>query len=205
MNREQQRNLKLLKKALPEIIRQEIKKYNIKKRDFMIWKQKDELFFDALIHISEKDGNCYCSIRETMKPLWVDDILWDVLAMSENKKESMSLRCIGAFTVFGVELYNVCDLVKNWKQDELQRIVSKYIEHFYESIRTVSIHTYHDLRSKHPYHREIRNLVSMIHEEQYEEAIQYARKNTLDEMSNQGLTVKAGAIKYCQEVMRKVG
>ena len=61
MTREQQKKLRELKNALPKIIRSEIKKYNLKKKDFMVWVQKSELFFDLMIYVCERDGHCYCT------------------------------------------------------------------------------------------------------------------------------------------------
>lgn len=106
MTREQQKKLREFKKVLPKIIQAEIKKYKLKKKDFMVWFQKEELFFNLNISICERDGLCYCTSIERIKPLWIDDILWDVLGMPENKNEPASLRAIGAFTVYGSEIYN---------------------------------------------------------------------------------------------------
>ena len=44
---------------------------------------------------------------ETIKPLWLDDLLWDLLKMETNKEAPLSLRTIGAFTVSGSELFKM--------------------------------------------------------------------------------------------------
>lgn len=51
MTREKQRLLKELKNAVPQIIKEEIKIYKIKKKDYMIWYKNEDLFFDVLIDV----------------------------------------------------------------------------------------------------------------------------------------------------------
>lgn len=50
-----------------------------------------------------------------MKPLWIDDLLWDFLKMIGNKKEPLSLRTIGAFIVYRVEIYEDYKELENWE------------------------------------------------------------------------------------------
>ena len=106
MTKEERQKYKELTKALPKILKDKIKKYKFKKKDFMIWYNKKELFFDLLIDVKVKsDDKCYCTAVETIKPLWLDDLLWDLLKMETNKKEQLSLRTIGAFTFSGAEFF----------------------------------------------------------------------------------------------------
>jgi len=59
----------------------------------MIWYSTKELFFDLLIGVKVKsDDKCYCTAIETIKPLWLDDLLWDLLKMETNKKEPLSYK-----------------------------------------------------------------------------------------------------------------
>lgn len=58
MTREEQKKLKELTTALPKILKEKIKKYKFKKKDFMIWYNKKELFFDLMIDVRVlPDGN----------------------------------------------------------------------------------------------------------------------------------------------------
>ena len=76
MTKEERQKYKELTKALPKILKDKIKK-----------------------------DKFYCTAVETIKPLWLDDLLWDVLKMETNKEAPLSLRTIGAFTVSGSELF----------------------------------------------------------------------------------------------------
>ena len=71
MTKEERQKYKELTKVLPKILKDKIKKYKFKKKDFMIWYKKKELFFDLLIDVKVKsDDKCYCTAVETIKPLW---------------------------------------------------------------------------------------------------------------------------------------
>ena len=98
----------------------------------MIWYKKKELFFDLLIDVKVKsDDKCYCTAVETIKPLWLDDLLWDLLKMETNKETPLSLRTIGAFTVSGAELFKNETELKEWTISELEEIIDNYLEIIY--------------------------------------------------------------------------
>lgn len=56
MTREQQRQLRELKKTLPKILKEKIKKYKFKKKDYMIWFQKEDMFLTCLINVGIYNG-----------------------------------------------------------------------------------------------------------------------------------------------------
>lgn len=189
MTREQQRQLRELKKALPKIIQLGIKKYKLKKRDFMVWFQKKDLFFDLMIGIRERDGHCYCACTERIKPLWLDDILWDILDMPENKNEPASLRAIGAFTVYGSEIYSDESELETWEIAEMEKYVHKYIEHFYQSIQAFGIEKFYEYMNASSYHQELRKTLSLIYEKKYEEALAYLNTQGRGHFCNKGVWV----------------
>lgn len=106
VTREEQRKLRELKKALPKMLQNKIKQYKFKKTDYAIWFMKDNLFFTFLPHIGvPDDGKCYCWASENIKPLWLDDLFWEIFQMESNKSAPLSLRATGAFAVRGSELF----------------------------------------------------------------------------------------------------
>ena len=78
LTREEQRKLRELKKALPKLLKEKIKKYKFKKIDYMLWFNKNDLFFSNYIDVRETiDGRGCCSYDIKVKPLWIDDLLWE--------------------------------------------------------------------------------------------------------------------------------
>lgn len=171
MTREEQRKLKELKKALPGFLKEKRKNYKFKKKDYMIWYNYQEMFFDLLINVGVMpDGRCFCSAIETLKPLWLDDLLWDFLKMRNNKEEPLSLRAIGAFTVYGSEIYKGSCELKNWEIFELEKCVDTYLEHFYQSIQSVTMDDFISNIENTMYHKELREALTFIYNHKYIEA-----------------------------------
>ncbi len=174
MTREQQRQLRELKKTLPKILKEKIKKYKFKKKDYMIWFQEEDMFLTCFINVGfTTDGRFICDTKENIKPLWIDDLLWDCLNMPSNKKEPLSLRAIGAFTVHGVEIYQRYDELPNGSLQELEGYVEEYLEHFYQTIQLVKLDAFYNDLSYSPYHDELRISLTLVHQKKYKEALEY--------------------------------
>ena len=197
MTREQQKKLKTLKTALPKMIQTEIKKFKLKKKDFMVWFQKEDLFFDLMISVCERDGHCYCDSVERLKPLWIDDLLWDLLGMPENKKEAASLRAIGAFTVYGSQICKLETELSCWEFEELEACVTAYIEHFYQDIQSCGMEHFQEYTDREPYHRELRKALSLVHDGQYQDAIDHISTFGRGSFCNKGIWINDAIIEYC--------
>lgn len=174
VTREEQKKLKELTKALPKILKEKIKAYPFKKKDFMIWYHKKDLFFDLLVDVRVMpDGKCYATAVERIKPLWLDDLLWDFLDMEKNKTEPMGLRATGAFTVSGAEQFKDKVELKEWSTDELEETVDAYLEHFHKTVQSSSVDDFYSSSDSSAYHAELRKSLSLVHNHQYQEALEY--------------------------------
>lgn len=200
MTREEQRKLRELKKALPKIIKDKIKTYKFKKKDFMIWFNKKDLFFDVLIDVKvTNDNKCTVTSKESMKPLWLDDLLWDFLKMEENKKEPLSLRCIGAFTVAGSQIYENELELNNWDVIELEKCIDIYLEHFNNSIQSANINTFLDNIKSTLYHQELREALTLVQHEQYLEAFNFLKDLDDGIFKNGEICINKAIREYCQK------
>lgn len=197
MTREQQRKLRELKKAESIIIKKFAKQYKFKKTDHVIWTVKDGLFFSLWFFENESDGKCYCTIRAQVKPLWADDILWDILDMIENKTAPLGLRGTGAFTINGVDLDHSRMELFNWAVQELEAYMEQAFEQFSRYVQETAIEYYFDNLKAPLYHAELRELTLLIHQQQYDKAIRYAEAMEHDYFQNGEITVKTGAINHC--------
>ena len=190
MTKEERQKYKELTKALPKILKDKIKKYKFKKKDFMIWYNKKELFFDLLIDVKVKsDDKCYCTAVETIKPLWLDDLLWDLLKMETNKEAPLSLRTIGAFTVSGSELF------KN--ETELEEIIDNYLEHFYKTVQSSSICDFYNNLENSIYHVELRKALSLIYEHKCQDALDYLKDKDEGIFKNGNVSINNAIREYC--------
>lgn len=60
MTKEERQKYKELTKVLPKMLKDKIKKYKFKKKDFMIWYSTKELFFDLLNNPSSNNRTLDC-------------------------------------------------------------------------------------------------------------------------------------------------
>ena len=128
-----------INKALSELdkkdtsIRKNVsKKFGWKQSSYINWKVEAGYYF-YLEHL-----NCYNEATLYVKPLYIDDLWWDVFEMSSNKKEPMSLRGNGAFALNGVRIMETPDLFDirtngRGAENELEEI-QKYSDEVVEKI-----------------------------------------------------------------------
>ena len=171
MTREQQKRFKELKKALTRMIKEFSVEKKLKKKDYMLYSKKGDLFFDCFIFVSVNDNNeCKCYTRECIKPMWLDELLWELLDMEENSKAPLSLRAIGAFTVSGTQIHEAETVLSSWTEEELREIVEKYIDHFCETVSNADQAAFEDKLSE-GYHGDLREALYYIHTKQYQKAL----------------------------------
>lgn len=202
MTREQQRQLRILKKELPHIVQAEIKKFKIKKRDFMIWQQKEDGFYNAHIHMGEKDGKCFCSVTGYCKPMWLDELFWEIMGMEDNKKGPVSLRSIGAFTVYGNKFMQESNEIVSWSVEELSVYVKEYVSGFAAKIQENICSRFAEEISEFSYHADIRETLYLIHLERYEDAVRYVDAMEQDSFVNSGIGFREAAAGYCRKRMQ---
>ncbi len=202
MTREQQKKLKELNRALPSILKNNVKVYGIKKKDYMIWGTKNELYFSLLINVREREGHCYCTSVELVKPLWLDELFWDIIDMPENKSEPLSLRCIGAFVLQGMQFYECEQELLQWSVGELEQCVISYMEHFANTINTSNLETYDSVFDISAYQGEEQEIMRFIHRKEYQKALEQIQlMEDGGHFQNKGIWFREYAKKYCEKIL----
>lgn len=164
MTREEQKRNKEMKKYLDEKAKECFKKYNLKKKSYTFYVSKNEMFYSVAISMHEN------SIMASFysKPLWLDDILWDVLGMSENKKEPISLRGVGAFAIQSPmknEYYRV------ETTEEIDDAVNKIFKSLTELSENYSEGSFLKNYTELKYQHEIIHIIVLIHNKEYQKAL----------------------------------
>ena len=127
-NKELEKNVSIMMKECPKRYKQQ----KLKKKDYMLWTIRGNMIYGIMpsAGIRESDLKPVMSFLIEYKPLWIDDLLWDVIGMESNKQEPDSLRMVGAFTVGAARIH--IDAI------ELQSEATDYVESiFYESIEKI--------------------------------------------------------------------
>lgn len=160
---------------------------------------KDDVIVEVGIDVfSNLEDECVCNASERIKPLWIDDLLWDLLDMQSNKNERLSLRVNGAFTVVGVRLYRETQRIITWTQDELETVVEQYVAHFAETVEKVTINDFIDNIEEPTYHGNLRRTLHAIHEERYSDALAIVSNKERGGFQNGNIEINDAIRQYCQ-------
>ena len=110
------------------------KKFGWKQSSYINWKVEGGYYF-YLVHF-----NCYGEATLYVKPLYIDDLWWDVFEMSSNKKAPMSLRGNGAFALDGVRIMETPDLFdiraeeSEYELEKIQKYSNEDIEKIWNNV-----------------------------------------------------------------------
>ena len=85
-----------LEKTEKEILKRIARQYGWRQSDYIEWRIESGYFICLDVGLY---GYVLREIELTIKPLYIDDLWWDVFNLSENKKRPKSLRGLGAFAV----------------------------------------------------------------------------------------------------------
>ena len=177
--REENKKIDELDKAMMKIVRSIAKPYGFKIKGNCVWVVQNGFFFNMILFLGRsKNDELQVSADVYAKPMYADDLLWDILDMSSNKNERLSLRADGAFALFGlpvasesikVESLEVSDFETPLKNalDVLQRLLQQVKgseeEWFYVEEEKCSSYFQDDAL----------RLMILLHFEKYAEAMAY--------------------------------
>lgn len=86
-----------LRKLSDSARRKVSRNFGFRQSGYINWIVKDGYFF-CLQHLG------FASVYLNVKPMYADDLWWDIFNLSENKKCPTSLRGIGAFSIHAAQL-----------------------------------------------------------------------------------------------------
>ena len=171
MKKEDREKNKAIKNALKEIIKSKVKEYKLKKKDYMIYTVKDNMIYGLFVDACIRETNLKPTINSFIeyKPLWIDNLLWDILDMESNKNESDSLRVTGAFTVRGMT-YSHDTIEFDGNIDTLEKLIDELFKNFENTISKLTNEKYIIDVKETDGKRDIDKALVFIHENNYIEA-----------------------------------
>ena len=112
------------------------KKFGWKQSSYINWIVEGGYYF-YLVHL-----NCYGEATLYVKPLYIDDLWWDIFEMSSNKKAPVSLRGNGTFSLDGVRILNTPDLFdirtnergSEYELEKIQKYSDEDIEKIWDNV-----------------------------------------------------------------------
>lgn len=196
MTREEQKKYKEMTRYLAEKAKEEAKKYHLKKKDYMFYLPKGDMFYYTMLDLRQKKLTAYFYA----KPLWLDDILWDILDMSSNKEEPVSLRSVGAFTIhsmirekeFTAESTEEIDKAVGETFEELTALADSYGEEDF-------LAECHSLVYQH----EVIEVIVLLHQGEYEKALALCQEKEIGYFGVGNKDFSQLAVKYIRRSQRQ--
>lgn len=132
MTREIEKAAMALDKTMPRLVRSLIKPYRFKSISGMVWTVRGDVLFILMPWLATPPGDDRACVKVTCeaKPLYMDDLLWDILGFEENKKAPMSLRVNGAFALPGVPVYEEHRPLEVIDSERVTAILNEELERF---------------------------------------------------------------------------
>lgn len=193
MTREEQKKYKEMNKYIENRTKEVFKTYSLKKKDYMFYYSKNNMFYSIMFSMSRDIIKVYFYA----KPLWLDDILWDILDMSNNKKAPISLRGIGAFTInskIQLKEYNILS------QKDIDDIIDKSFKEILELSNVYNEEYYLKHYTDISYQEEIIYTIVLIYNKEYSKALDYLSNTQINYFVSHNKCFSDLAIEYINNV-----
>lgn len=204
MNRETAKKISVLKKSMDAMVKEIAKPFKYKVIDGHIWTIQNKFIFTFLPYIATPSTGVTFGIKCGAKPIYVDDLLWDVLGIPENKEAKLSLHVNGAFSLFSVPFqHNIYDLIELTSEDvysKLQTELSNF-NSFLCSIQGMEAEWFTEMEAAKEsyYHSELMRLMMRLHYGNFKEVLQYAQTHNVTGFVIGNEEIGESLKKYCLE------
>lgn len=172
MTREEQKKYTEMSRYLEARAKETFPKYPLKKKDFVFYLVKNSMFYSTMLSMHQDCLQaCFCA-----KPFWLDDILWDILEMENNRTAPVSLRGIGAFTIQSQIREHSYSVKAPAQIDEIVDRTFKEVVELSENFREADfLAEYGNIR----YQQDVIEVIVSIHHGEYEKALDLCRKKQI--------------------------
>ena len=178
MKKQDKERNKEFKNNFNSVLKAKIKDYNLKKKNYMIYTVDNNMIYGLFTSafISENDLKPTILIEISYKPLWADDLLWDILEMQSNKNEPDSLRVIGAFTMISAKYKEYAIKLENEEISTLEQIIDEELTKFKKIIPSLTESMYiEEIKNSNTIGNVDKSLI-YIHENNINEALKIIDK-----------------------------
>lgn len=204
MKRQEMAKLREYKAAVNKLLPKMASRYKLKKLSNNLWTVKNELFFSEIFDVcfNENTGNFTLSCPEYIKPMWIDELLWNVMEMEGALKAPVSLRCNGAFAFHdGVKISRsriITGMTLEEMEGELDKIAADYTEH----TNVYQLKDFYEDMNRAEYNKELYELLLLIHKEEYEGAIEFAGNMKWEYFGKGNMSLPDYAAAFCRSKLK---
>jgi len=212
LKREKQKKIKELENSILKTVKANLKPYGFKTKGYKIWCVQNDLFFTMMLSIStsNEDGcNFYTHIRA--KPMYADDLFWDIMDMRSNKRKPLSLRAIGVFALFGAPVTCIRTKMETLEISELEELVKKALGTLYallQQIKGKEIDWFYAQEKKQLcyYQDDALRVMMLLHHGKYTETMEYIHNSDSGngDFVNEGKSLYERVSLYCKRKNKQI-
>lgn len=131
------------------------------------------MFYSILLQMVENR----LSVSFYAKPFWLDDILWEILGDSENKKQPVSLRGTGAYTINALIKKSCVEINELESVDKIIESVFGEFQNFVETFDEKSfLEDVHNIT----YQKDVITTILLIQNKEYEKAQTFVNEKCIE-------------------------
>lgn len=204
MTREEKTAVTALRKALPSLFRPLIRPYGYKSIGGVIWVVQNDMLFTLMPWVSVPSGQdrAHFKVKCGAKPIFADDLLWDILGFEENKSKPASLRVNGAFALFEVPVYEEQQPLPQLDREAISSLVEAELtrfSRFLADIKGREMEWFRVLEAKQERyaHMEVMRPLLMLHDGKPDEALAYVSTHNISAFIVNKKTVGQLIAEYC--------
>lgn len=204
MTREEKKAVTALGRAMPRLARALVKPYRYKSVDGMVWTVQNGILFILPLFVSSPRGEdrVYVKASCEAKPLFADDLLWDILGFEENKSKPMSLRVNGYFALYGVPVYTHRQELAVLDEDHAAQLVQAELEEFSAFLAGLAgremawFRGLEQSQERYAY-MEVMRPILLLHDGKRDEALEYVSTHDVSAYIVNGKTVGQLIAEHC--------
>ena len=203
------KGLKEIEKQISATLKKIAKTYGFRAVSCSVYHKNNSYFFNAIHFVQSKENEIFLTMRTTVKLYCYDDILWEIMDMSENSLHKDSLRANGAFAAPVVQMYekdysvsDISDIEITCKEaiDEFAKSSDDFIAHIDEE--HADFDSFVINRTGVP-HDDLIKMIAYIHLQDFSSAKKLAEYELSHKRGgrfrNKGIDVNEFVVRFCDK------
>ena len=205
MDKEKERALKLLNKNCEILLKRYAKQYHLKKKLDCLWTEQDGMISVLVLYVSEEKGMPRMYMQTFIKPVWLDELFWEIMDIRHGKYIPMSEHVVGTFTVHGVLTARADFPVPEYSAPVLEHLIAAETEKFADDIPQYTEDAYFQKLDSGVTMKDgdVMRVLNAIHREDFKRARALLQKHSLSPFSAGTADFKKQALRYLKNAEKK--
>jgi len=144
MDKERERALKLLNKNCEILLKRYAKQYHLKKKLDCLYTEIDGMISILVLYVSEEKEQPRLYMKRFLKPVWLDQLFWDIMDIPQPNYVPLSSHIVGAFNVDGVLMAKEDFAVPDYSAPVMEHLIAAETEKFADDLPLCTEEAYYE-------------------------------------------------------------